>query len=142
MLVVVCLQVLSVLGVLLRNKAARNAGTLLMWALQQPQLIDMDHAQLPPPDTPRTLAGLLYHSSWCLGTLAAAFANTNSVSSSSSSNSIGTYAAAMTQQLEQSGGWCTPLCTGLQQLVPATKRLDLPTQNFVDYVDYLYVPYV
>jgi hypothetical protein len=87
-----------VLGVVLRHKAARSAGTLLMWALQRPQLINLDHAQVPPPDTPRTLAGLLYHSSYCLGLMAVALTTLNS------SSSIGTYAAAMTQQLEQSGG--------------------------------------
>jgi hypothetical protein len=96
-----------VLGVVLRHKAARSAGTLLMWALQRPQLIDMDHAQAPA-GTPLTPAQLLYQSSCCLGMLSVAMAEAHSVSSSSSSssgNSIGTYAAAITQQLEQAGGW-------------------------------------
>jgi hypothetical protein len=90
---------------MLRHKAAHSAGTLLMWALQRPQLIDMDHAYYPPPDIPRTLAGLLYHSSHCIGSLTATFSNAYSVSNRSINNSIGTYAAAMTLQLEQSGAW-------------------------------------
>jgi hypothetical protein len=85
----------------LRYKAAHSAGTLLMWALQRPQLIDMDQAQVPGQDSTRTLAGLLQRSSLCLGCLTEAVTTAHSVSSSS--NSIGTYAAAMTQQLKQSG---------------------------------------
>jgi hypothetical protein len=114
-----------VLGVLLRHKAARNAGTLLMWALQRPQLIDMDQEPAGTPrGTPsaRTLAGLLFlRSSSCVGVMAEAFTSANSVSSSS----IGTYAAAMTQ-LEQSGAWHLSLhwaCTGLRQLLPAQQTL-------------------
>jgi hypothetical protein len=87
-----------VLGVVLRHKAAHAAGTLLMWTLQRPQLINMDHAQGIP--SVRTLAGLLYRSSECVVFLAESFVKADSASSS---NSIGTYAAAMTQQLEQSG---------------------------------------
>jgi hypothetical protein len=97
-----------VLGVVLRHKAAHSAGTLLMWALQRPQLIDMDHAEEPPAGIPATLTGLLYQSSSCLGWLAVTFAQANSYSSSNG-KIIGTYAAAMTQQLEQSGGWHTSM---------------------------------
>jgi hypothetical protein len=71
-----------------------------MWALQRPRLIDMDPAEVSTPDTPRTLAGLLCHSSQCLRMFVVAFTKADS---DGSSNSIGTYAAAMTQQLEQSG---------------------------------------
>jgi hypothetical protein len=87
----------QVLGVLLRHKAAYSAGTLLMWTLQRPQLIDMDYSELS------SLAGLMYQSSYCVTVLAVAF-NAATRDNSSSSRSIGTYAAAMTQQLEQSGG--------------------------------------
>jgi hypothetical protein len=90
----------QVLGAVLRQKAAHSAGILLMWSLQRPQLLDVDRAQGTP--AARTVAGLLNRSSNCVGLMAETFVNANSVSSSSSS-SIGTYAAAMTQQLEQSG---------------------------------------
>jgi hypothetical protein len=93
----------QVLGAVLRQKAAHSAGTLLMWSLQRPQLLDLDRAQGIP--AARTVAGLLNRSSNCVGLMAETFVNANSArsNSSSSSSSIGTYAAAMTQQLEQSG---------------------------------------
>jgi hypothetical protein len=101
------LQVLSVL----RHKAAHSAGTLLMWVLQRPQLIDMDQAR-------GTLAEMLYRSSYCLGLLAVAVKKAHSVSSSS--NSIGTHAAAMTQQLEQSGAWHIPMHWAAAAFCPTT----------------------
>jgi hypothetical protein len=93
----VCVGDSQVLGVLLRHKAAYSAGTLLMWTLQRPQLIDMDFSELS------TIAGLMYQSSYCVTVLAVAFNAATRDNSSNSSRSIGTYAAAMTQQLEQSG---------------------------------------
>jgi hypothetical protein len=71
-----------------------------MWSLQQPQqLLGVNYAEVPPGATQRTLPGVLCQSSYCLQMLAVAFTKANSVSS------IGTYAAAMKQQLEQSGAW-------------------------------------
>jgi hypothetical protein len=99
------LQGLQVLGVVLRHKAAFSAGTLLMWALQRPELIDMGHADSAEASqgTTRTLTGLLLQSSRCLELMAVVFVHMHIDPVSSRSTTIGRYAAAMSQQLEQSG---------------------------------------
>jgi hypothetical protein len=91
---------LQVLGALLKEKAAHSAGTLLSWALQRPQLIDMD--LIGTAGLAATPTGLFFHSTHFLILAAQRMVHVGDASSSSSSN-IGTYAAAMTQQLEQSG---------------------------------------
>jgi hypothetical protein len=92
---------LQVLGVLLKEKAAHSAGTLLSWALQRPQLIDMD--LIGTAGLAATPTGLFFHSTHFLILAAQRMVHVGDARSSSSSSNIGTYAAAMTQQLEQSG---------------------------------------
>jgi hypothetical protein len=98
------LQGLQVLGVVLRLKAAFSAGMLLAWVLQRPELIDLSHTE-PPSGTTHTLVELFYESSRCLIVMAVVLVYTDQDRSrdTGSTTSIGTFAAAMTQQLEQSG---------------------------------------
>uniref|UniRef100_A0A383WDM2 MYND-type domain-containing protein n=1 Tax=Tetradesmus obliquus TaxID=3088 RepID=A0A383WDM2_TETOB len=90
-----------------------SAGTLLTWVLQRPELITTDRPTVPGS---RLLAALYHESHRCLAMTVIAIvgvgrSGSSSSSSSSSSSvvvveaagSVGTLAAAMTQQLEQSG---------------------------------------
>jgi hypothetical protein len=96
---------LQVLGALLRHQVVRSAGTLLAWTLQRPELIDADQLPTLGVRFSRTLTALSCHSRHCLGRVAVGVVRMDEGSSSSSagSGSVGTLAAAMTQQLEQSG---------------------------------------
>jgi hypothetical protein len=94
---------LQVLGALLRHQAVRSAGTLLAWTLQRPELIDQDLLEQRDSRVSRTLSALWHSSHQCLGLTAFAVAGLVHNSSSGRGN-VGTLAAAMTQQLGQSGG--------------------------------------
>uniref|UniRef100_A0A383VUM1 MYND-type domain-containing protein n=1 Tax=Tetradesmus obliquus TaxID=3088 RepID=A0A383VUM1_TETOB len=87
------------------GQAVRSAGSLFVWALQRPDLIDPDQLEAPSRNFLRTLSGLFCHSYQTLADIAVAVLKTGSSSSSGGGGgrSVGMLAAAMTQQLEQSG---------------------------------------
>ncbi|WIA22392.1 hypothetical protein OEZ85_004699 [Tetradesmus obliquus] len=104
----------QVLGAVLRCKAVASAGSMLAWVLQRPELIDADQLTAPSKECKRSLTGLFLHSQQCLTLTARGIAGLGCSSSSSSSSSssggggggsgsVGTLAAAMTQQMQQSG---------------------------------------
>jgi hypothetical protein len=94
------------LGIILRRKAARNVGTLFAWVQQRPQqlqlctLEDMVDAgrehELPAAEA------LWFYSSHCLTLMGLAVAQVQEMARARCS--AGTLAAAMLQQLDQSGG--------------------------------------
>jgi hypothetical protein len=91
----------QLLGVLLQEKVAFSAGALLSWVLQRPELLNI--SLIGTAGWSRTLTGPFYRSAHLVTLAATKICCMAQATSSSSSSSMGTYAAAMTQQLEQSG---------------------------------------
>ncbi|WIA14487.1 hypothetical protein OEZ85_003009 [Tetradesmus obliquus] len=82
----------QVLGAVLRQQAVRNAGRLMTWTLQRPDLVDPDQFEDPKPTLMRSIAGLFRHSSRILGLTLTGLIGLGA------SSSVAILAAAMTQQ--------------------------------------------